>query len=385
MITPDRKSEFKKTFDVEDGRRRRTETTINLRKDKKNEGLAKRRARGLATPAVPSSADPMSSAPTNSINSSKKIYTPEDIPSLSQMLSKPNVDDATLLEVAQGFRKVMSVETNPPVDAVLASGILPALVQMLTLVDKPEIQFEAAWALTNIASTEKTNVVVEAGAVPYFVQLLSSPSAEVREQSAWCLGNIAGDGTAFRDIVLAAGGMAPLIQNILKPASNSLFSNCVWALSNFCRGKPKPDLAQVAPAVPILAEILKGDNVNAKVDALWALSYISDGDDECIQTVLNAGVASALIEILDGDAANMITPALRTVGNIVSGNDEQTQAILDAGFIHRAKPLLNNPKVRAACSFQSTSLITHSYTSLSQSYNLRRLAHDKKGDMLGSQ
>ncbi|KAL7470423.1 hypothetical protein ACHAXS_010646 [Conticribra weissflogii] len=347
MISPDRKSEFKKTFDVEDGRRRRTETTINLRKDKKSEGLAKRRARGLVTPAIPSSLDHTSSAHQPSVNthSSKKIYTAEDIPALSQMLSQTNVGDATLLEVAQGFRKVMSVENNPPVDAVLASGVVPALVQMLTLVDKPEIQFEAAWALTNIASTEKTNVVVEAGAIPYFVQLLSSPSAEVREQSAWCLGNIAGDGTGSRDIVLAAGGMTPLIQNIMKPASNSLFSNCVWTLSNFCRGKPKPDLAQVAPAVPILAEILKGDNISAKVDALWALSYISDGDDECIQTVLDAGVANALIAILEGDAANMITPALRTVGNIVSGNDVQTQAILDAGFMLRVKSLLNNPKV----------------------------------------
>lgn len=341
-----RRNDFKKGIDAMEGRRRRTETTISLRKNKKDEGIAKRRAM-MVTPS-PSLAMPTTmndGTTTNNVSAAtnQKIYTVADIPSLHATLSQPNIDDDKLLNAVRGFRKVLSVEHNPPVHEVLACGVLPAFVQMLQLSDKPKVQFEAAWALTNIASTDQTKAIVDAGAVPYFAQLLSSPDAEVREQCAWCLGNIAGDSAALRDIVLSSGAMPPLLQNIAQPANDSLLGNCVWALSNFCRGKPQPHISHVAPAVPLLAQILKGKHTAAKTDALWALSYISDGDDDRIQAVINGGILDVLIEML-GEESNIATPALRTVGNIVSGNDEQTQAVINAGVMSKMEGLLNHPK-----------------------------------------
>jgi importin subunit alpha-1 len=277
-------------------------------------------------------------------SNSRKVFTVADIPALMSVLSQPHINEATLHYVASGFRKMLSVETNPPVNEVLACGVLPALVQMLQLSDKPKVQFEAAWALTNIASTSETKAIVDADAVQYLTQLLCSADAEVREQCAWCLGNIAGDSSTLRDVVLSTGAMQPLLQNIAQPTNKSLFDNCVWALSNFCRGKPQPRLDLVSPAVPTLAQVLKGENTSAKTDALWALSYISDGDDERIQSVLDGeGILEALIGIL-GENSGIVMPALRTVGNIVSGSDEQTQAVIDAGLMLKMKGLLNSSK-----------------------------------------
>ena len=73
-------------------------------------------------------------------------------------------------------------------------------------------------------------------AVPIFVQLLSSPSEDVREQAVWALGNIAGDSTKCRDLVLSHGALHPLLSHLNEHSKLTMLRNATWTLSNFCRG-----------------------------------------------------------------------------------------------------------------------------------------------------
>jgi hypothetical protein len=195
---PDRRTEYKKGIDGEKNRRQREATIIQIRRAKKDEQLAKRRAETATTTM------PLKSSPTGD---SHKLPTLADIPKIIGTLQNPTVNRADRLEAVRMARRMLSVEDNPPVEQVIQSGLFGFLIAFLACDDDPALQYEASWALTNIASTSFTNLLVEAGPIPALVRLLECPNADVREQAVWCLGNIAGDSPGFRDMVLKAGAL----------------------------------------------------------------------------------------------------------------------------------------------------------------------------------
>jgi hypothetical protein len=54
----------------------------------------------------------------------------------------------------------------------IVPDLIPILVECLKHTENTPLQFEAAWALTNIASTTATASVVEGGALPVLVTTL---------------------------------------------------------------------------------------------------------------------------------------------------------------------------------------------------------------------
>nr|AFK47768.1 unknown [Medicago truncatula] len=322
-----RRNRYKVAVDAEEGRRRREDTMVEIRKNRREESLLKKRREGLQPQQIPSALH------SNVVE--KKL---EHLPT---MVAGVWSDDNNLqLESTTQFRKLLSIERTPPIEEVIQTGVVSRFVEFLMREDFPQLQFEAAWALTNIASgtSENTKVVIDHGAVPIFVKLLASSSDDVREQAVWALGNVAGDSPRCRDLVLGHGALVPPLAQLNEHAKLSMLRNATWTLSNFCRGKPQPPFDQVKPALPALVGLIHSNDEEVLTDACWALSYLSDGTNDKIQAVIEAGVCPRLVELLLHPSPSVLIPALRTVGNIVTGDDLQTQVIIN----HQALPCLYN-------------------------------------------
>ncbi|XP_047693834.1 importin subunit alpha-8 [Prionailurus viverrinus] len=312
-------------------RQQRMAVSLELRKAKKDEQALKRRN------ITNVSSDPASEQLTKGVSLN-----------LQEIINGVNASDPDLcFQATQAARKMLSRERNPPLKLIVEAGLIPRLVEFLKSSLHPCLQFEAAWALTNIASgtSEQTQAVVESGAIQPLVELLSSPHMTVCEQAVWALGNIAGDGPEFRDLVISSNAIPHLLALVSSTIPITFLRNITWTLSNLCRNKsPYPCKRAVKQMLPVLFHLLQHEDGEVLSDTCWALSYLSDGCNERIGQVVDTGVLPRLVQLMTSSELNILIPSLRTVGNIVTGTDHQTQVAIDAGILNVLPQLLMHPR-----------------------------------------
>lgn len=178
------------------------------------------------------------------------------------------------------------------------------------------------------------------------MNLLRSQYTEISEQAIWAIGNIAGDCSLYRDMILKYNGLSYLIDIVDKSDNKNTIKHGTWAISNLCRGRPLPKFESVKIAIPILAKMMTvSTESEVLTDAAWALSYLSDGEEQRIQLVIDTGVLPHLLKHVTHPFLSIVIPCLRTLGNIVTGSDVQTDTVLSMpNCLQTIFSLLNHEK-----------------------------------------
>lgn len=252
----EKERKYKAGIDKDDCRKNRSENKVQLRKASKEEGLQKRRNMAMAPSAEIVVED---EAATGASAQASVPVLAQAVMGFVQQNGPHELAEQCLDAVVQ-LRKLLSLPVKPPIDEVIATGAIPALVMLLGH-PMSKMQFEAAWCLTNVASgtSEQCQAVISHNGVPPLVALIGAESLEVAEQAVWALGNIAGDSPRLRDLVLEHSVAAPLLAFVEKMAQEGRMNplrNAVWALSNLVRGKPHVVFEKVQTVVPMLVRLL---------------------------------------------------------------------------------------------------------------------------------
>lgn len=346
----------------ESTKRQREEYSIQLRKDKREQMLKKKR--GEAKPAPQQTLNPLEqqmnkASLDEAITMSQTmgvqefvalvdhlVFRIEDFQRLLTLIMSDKEIEVLIATV--GFRRLLSFEDSPPLQPVIDANLVPHFIKLLSHGALPKLQFEACWCLTNLASgsSEHVQILLEKGIVNDLRKLLDSPHAEIVEQAIWAIGNLAGDNAHVRDIVMSAGVVAPICEKLDQaPAGSSFVRNASWTLSNFCRGRPGPSFDYIERAIPSLVKVLVENHTeDIIVDVCWALSYTSDGGEKHIEKIIQSGGLKRLIECLNTPSLAVTISCLRTLGNILTGDDNMVNLAIDAGVLEALHTVMMHNK-----------------------------------------
>lgn len=319
-----RKKQFKKGIDTDDLRRERADEACQIRKQKREENLSKRRH----THRI------LREKPEIIVYQEKDKYFCESIKNLHSN------DTSLVLKALSYIRKRMSLQ-NPPTQDLLDSNAISRIVDLVSYTKYPDHQKEAVWILTNAISgpSEQSRYVLDNTLlIDYIGRCFNIPNRTLKEECIWCIANIAGESEKYRDVLIDNGTYDAVLTSFTfelgyEKRSAEFIKNYTWCISNFVKAIPVSS-ETCFKALPVLNQVIKnvsGDDILN--DALWSLNYITSSlrDEELIIFLKYNIFDREIFKFFESD--KLTIPLLRTCGNLIAGPNETTQYILDLGFL----------------------------------------------------
>eukprot|EP00039_Didymoeca_costata_P030006 m.27508 g.27508 ORF g.27508 m.27508 type:complete len:495 (-) comp7902_c0_seq2:155-1639(-) len=209
-----------------------------------------------------------------------------------------------------------------------------AMDALSALLQKPAMQLEACWCVSNIAASIPEHTQAAMVTAPMLVVMLENSSQLLQDQAAWALGNMAGDGPECRDAILAHGVSSHIIR-LIGSSSVNVMKASAFLLSNLIRGVGADTSVFLSMGIlTIIMEAFKREDLDgaAIAELYWCLVYLTANNISAVTVLLeNSCLQYATQHVVYATTNNdlqCVSPLLRVLGNIASGPDEFVNAML---------------------------------------------------------
>ncbi|KAI9887276.1 MAG: Vacuolar protein 8 [Watsoniomyces obsoletus] len=190
------------------------------------------------------------------------------------------------------------------------------------------------------ASDDNRQQLVNAGAVPVLVQLLSSPDVDVQYYCTTALSNIAVDAENRKRLAQSENRLVHSLVQLMSSSSPKVQCQAALALRNLASDdKYQLDIVK-AKGLPPLLRLLQLPYVPLTLSAVACIRNISIHPlNE--SPIIEAGFLKPLVDLLGTvDNEEIQCHAISTLRNLAASSDRNKQLVLEAGAVQKCKQLV---------------------------------------------
>ncbi|KXH40296.1 hypothetical protein CNYM01_07789 [Colletotrichum nymphaeae SA-01] len=276
------------------------------------------------------------------------------------LLQSPDIEVQRAASAALGN---LAVNTENKVLIVQLGGLTPLIRQMLS--PNVEVQCNAVGCITNLATHEENKAkiarsgalgpltrlaksrdmrnrqqLVNAGAIPVLVQLLSSSDVDVQYYCTTALSNIAVDANNRRKLAQTESKLVSSLVTLMDSSSPKVQCQAALALRNLASDeKYQLDIVRSNGLAPLL-RLLSSSYLPLILSAVACIRNISIHPlNE--SPIIEAGFLKPLVDLLGSTENEEIQcHAISTLRNLAASSDRNKALVLDAGAVQKCKQLV---------------------------------------------
>lgn len=252
------------------------------------------------------------------------------------------------------LRKSLCNTSAPPVNILLKLDFMPLLLCYL----EPETcsiatLAETAWIICNILSGPQNGVdrAISLGVIGKLIAVIRGDMLAVAENAIWALGNIAADGVANCNMMLAAGIDTVLFQLVMEsPELHCALSRIIAWLCYLLLIHTEPPEDTIRTIYQILVTLYDMDDLDTKREVLLAAGAIHSWIYPMSMIVSATGMLNILLaDPCDRDDC-LVKPSVKALSHLTEADAETTQMALDAGLLDVLLSWINHPEANIRAS-----------------------------------